>query len=187
MSLTRKKLKAMGLTEEQVDEIIEEHGETVTALKDDITKYKADAQKLSAVQKELDDLKAERGDGWKEKYEKEHSDFEAYKTEQSAKETKAAKERAFRELIKAANISEKRAESVLKVSNVDEIEFDKDGKVKNGEELTKKIQTEFADFVVTTTEQGAHVATPPTGGAGNVTDLGTLDMESYIAARTKKG
>lgn len=62
MSITRKFLKGMGLTEEQVDTIIEAHTETVDGLKKDVEKYKADAEKLPGVQKELDELKA-AGDG----------------------------------------------------------------------------------------------------------------------------
>ena len=57
----------MGLTDEQVDSIIEMHTDTVDGLKADISKYKGDAEKLPGVQKELDDLKA-AGDGvYKEK------------------------------------------------------------------------------------------------------------------------
>ena len=62
MSLTRKSLKAMGLTDEQVDSIIEMHTDTVDGLKEQVNTYKADAEKLPNVQKELDDLKA-MGDG----------------------------------------------------------------------------------------------------------------------------
>ena len=62
MAITRKFLKGMGLTEEQVDTIIEAHTETVDGLKADVDKYREDALKLPDVQKELNDLKA-AGDG----------------------------------------------------------------------------------------------------------------------------
>ena len=90
MALTRKLLKGMGLTDEQVDTIIEAHTDTVDGLKADVTRYKADAEKLPGVQKQLDDLKAAGDGGYKEKYEKEHSAFEAFKTDITAKESKAA-------------------------------------------------------------------------------------------------
>lgn len=184
MSLTRKKLKAIGLTEEQIESVIEDHTETLKGLQGDVEKYKADAEKLPSVQKELDDLKkASDGEDYKAKYEKEHSDFEAYKNEQSAKETKAAKERAFREIIGAAGVSKKRIDAVLRVSNLDELELDENGKAKNGEALTKKIKEEFSDFVVKQQETGADVMTPP--GEGGETDLGKLDMAAYIAERKK--
>lgn len=105
MELTRKLLKGMGLTDEQVDTIIEAHTDTVDDLKADVTRYKADAEKLPGVQKQLDDLKAAGDGGYKEKYEKEHSAFEAFKTDITAKESKAAKERAVRAYFESKNIT----------------------------------------------------------------------------------
>lgn len=105
MALTRKLLKGMGLTDEQVDTIIEAHTDTVDGLKADVTRYKADAEKLPGVQKQLDDLKAAGAGGYKEKYEKEHSAFEAFKTDITAKESKAAKERAVRAYFESKNIT----------------------------------------------------------------------------------
>ena len=46
MALTRKLLKGMGLTDEQVDTIIEAHTDTVDGLKADVNRYKADAGQL---------------------------------------------------------------------------------------------------------------------------------------------
>lgn len=105
MALTRKLLKGMGLTDEQVDTIIEAHTDTVDGLKADVSKYRADAEKLPGVQKELDDLKAAGDGGYKEKYEKEHSAFEAFKTDITAKESKAAKEKAVRAYFESKNIT----------------------------------------------------------------------------------
>lgn len=105
MALTRNLLKGMGLTDEQVDTIIEAHTDTVDGLKADVTRYKADAEKLPGVQKQLDDLKAAGDGGYKEKYEKEHSAFEAFKTDITAKESKAAKERAVRAYFESKNIT----------------------------------------------------------------------------------
>lgn len=105
MALTRKLLKGMGLTDEQVDTIIEAHTDTVDGLKADVTRYKADAEKLLGVQKQLDDLKAAGDGGYKEKYEKEHSAFEAFKTDITAKESKAAKEKAVRAYFESKNIT----------------------------------------------------------------------------------
>ena len=104
MSITRKLLKGMGLTDEQVDTIIEAHTETVDGLKADVSRYKTDAGKLAGVQKELDDLKAAGDGGYKAKYEKEHSDFEAFQSNITAKETKAAKEKAVRAFFESKNI-----------------------------------------------------------------------------------
>jgi hypothetical protein len=124
MALTRKLLKSLSLEESVIETIIDAHTETVDALKDERDTYKANADKLPGVQKELDDLKKDGGD-WQTKYEKEHTDFEAYKNEQTAKATKATKDAAFRALLKEAGIPDKRLDVIMKVTNLDEIELDK--------------------------------------------------------------
>ena len=92
-------------TEEIENRLVALHLGVVDPLKDDLTKYKADAEKLTNVQKQLDDLKAAGDGGYKEKYEKEHSDFEAYKSDITAKESKAAKEKAVRAYFESKNIT----------------------------------------------------------------------------------
>ena len=92
-------------TEEIENRLVALHLGVVDPLKDDLTKYKADAEKLPSVQKELDDLKAAGDGGYKEKYEKEHSAFEAFKTDITEKESKAAKEKAVRAYFESKNIT----------------------------------------------------------------------------------
>jgi hypothetical protein len=185
MALTRKMLKAMGIEDEKIDQIIDAHTETVDALKNERDTYKENADKLPNVQKELDDLKKDGGD-WQKKYEQEHTDFEAYKTQQTAKETKATKDAAFRTLLKEAGIPDKRIDVIMKVTNLDEIELDQNGKIKDAEKHTNTVKTDYADFIETKTERGAYVATPPAGGSKADQDLGSLSMKDYIAARKQK-
>ena len=165
MSLTRKMLKAMNIEEEKIDQIIEAHTETVDGFKDKVNEYKEKSEKYDGVKKELDELKDGDND-WQKKYEKEHSDFEAYKTDVTAKETKRTKEHAVREFLKSAGVSEKRLDAVLKVTNLDDFELDKDGKIKDADKHTETVKTEWADFIETTTTQGANTATPPTNNGG---------------------
>lgn len=160
MSLTRKMLKAMGIEEEKIEQIIEAHTETVDGFKDKLNDYKDKAEKYDGVKKELDDLKDGDND-WQKKYEKEHSDFEAYKNDITAKETKRTKEHAVREFLKSAGVSEKRLDAVLKVTNLDDFELDKDGKIKDADKHTETVKTEWADFIETTSTLGANTANPP--------------------------
>lgn len=92
-------------TEEIENRLVALHLGVVDPLKDDLTRYKTDAEKLPGVQKQLDDLKAAGDGGYKEKYEKEHSAFEAFKTDITAKESKAAKEKAVRAYFESKNIT----------------------------------------------------------------------------------
>lgn len=165
MALTRRMLKAMGISDEQVDEIIAAHTETVDALKEQRDAYKADAEKLADVQKQLDkataDLEAAGKDAYKVKYEALKEEYEGYKTEQTKKESHAAKEKAYRALLQEAGVSEKRLESVLKVSDVDSVELDDKGAIKGADKLTESIKSEWADFITTTETRGAQTSNPP--------------------------
>lgn len=184
MALTRKMLKAMGIDDEKIDQIIDAHTESVDALKNERDTYKADAEKLNGVQKELDDLKKDGG-GWQKKYEDEHTAFEAYKNDQTAKESKAAKDAAYRELLKNAGVAEKRIDAIMKITDLSGVELGEDGKIKDAEERTKTVKTEFAEFIQTKSERGAYVPDPPAGGSGDGADLGKMSMAEYIAARKK--
>ena len=166
MSLTRKMLKAMGIEEEKIDQIIEAHSETVDSLKADRDSYKEDAEKLKDVQKELDDLKAKGDDGWKEKHDALKVEFDQYKNDVQAKETKAAKEAAYRAILKDANLSEKGIEKAIKYADWDKIELGEDGKLKGANDHIKAVREEWAEYVTTTTTTGAKTSTPPANAGG---------------------
>lgn len=169
MAFTRKMLKAMGVEEEKIDQIMDAHVEVVDALKADRDTYKENAEKLTAVQKELDALKAKGEDGYKEKYEKEHQALEDFKKDVAAKETKAAKSKAYRELLREAGVSDKRFDSIIKLTDLDGIELDSDGKIKDADKHAETIKTEWADFIVSTETKGAKTATPPQNNGGKTT------------------
>ena len=191
MALTRKFLSALGIEAEKIDEIISAHAETVDGLKEEAAKNKTAAEKLPEVQKELAEAKAaaEKAgkDPYKVKYEAIKEEYEKYKADQTAKESKAAKSAAYKALLKEAGISEKRIDAVLKVSDVDAIELDGEGKIKGADDLAKSIKSEWADFIVTEGEKGADVPKPPAGGGANYDAM--TDAEYYKATyeASKKG
>ena len=182
MALTRKALKAMGLTDEQVDSIIEMHTETTDGLKADLNKYKGDAEKLPAVQKELNELKAAGDGGYKEKYEKEHKDFEDFKKAQKGKDEREAREKVYREILKEAGVSEKRIDSIIKVADINALELE-DGKAKEKDKLIESVKTEWADFIVKDGATGAQTSTPP--GNGGKTAMTREDI-SKISDRSER-
>jgi hypothetical protein len=166
MSLTRKMLKAMGIEEEKIDQIIEAHSETVDSLKADRDNYKKDADLLKSVRVELDELKAKGNDGWKEKHDKLKGEFDQYKNDVQNKETRTAKEKAYREILKDANLSEKGIEKAIKYAEWDKIEIESDGKLKNATDHIKSAKEEWAEYVTTTTTTGAKTANPPVNNGG---------------------
>ena len=168
MSLTRKMLKAMGIEEEKIDQIIEAHSETVDSLKADRDTYKEDAEKLKTVQKELDDLKAKGDDGWKEKHDKLKGEFDKYKGDIEAKETKANKEKAARAFYESKGITGKNLEIAMRGSRaeIDGIELDGD-KIKDASTLDALVKGDFSGLVATTTTKGANTANPPANNGGD--------------------
>lgn len=190
MAFTRKGIREIigeGCTEEIENQLMALHLGVVDPLKDQVAQYKADAEKLPQVQKELDDEKA---NSYKEKYEKEHSDFAAYKKDVETKETTAKKSAAYRALLKETGVSEKRIEAILKVSSIDDVEFGDDGKVKNADKIKESIKTEWADFITTEGVKGADTNTPPENNGGNGTQLSRaaqVAQKHYEAMYGKKG
>ena len=184
MALTRRMLKAMGISDEQVDEIIAAHTETVDALKEQRDQYKDAAEKLPDVQKQLDkankDLESAGKDAYKVKYEALKEEHEKMLADNAEKEARSAKESAYKELLRAAGISEKRISSIVRVSDIDSVELDDKGAIKDADKLTESIKTEWADFIPTTTTHGAQTATPP---ASNNVDPGSMSMADYIKYR----
>lgn len=168
MAMTRKSLKAMGLTDEQIDSIIEMHTETVDGLKDKLKTAEEKANKLDDVQKELDGLKANSGDDYKAKYEAEKKAFADYKADQTAKETKAAKEKAVKAYFEGKNITGANLDIAMRGcrDEIGAIELDGD-KIKDTAALDALVSGTFAGLVVTKTVQGAQTANPPANNGGS--------------------
>lgn len=184
MSITRKMLKGMSLTEEQIDTIIEAHTETVDALKDERDKFKADAERLTVVEKELKELKTTGGD-FEQKYNDLKKEFDGYKSEQSAIAEKAAKESAYKELLKNVGVSEKRIASIMRVTNLADLKIDKDGKLKDYDKLADNIKSEWSDFIETKTEKGADTKTPPENNGGKLTKEDILKIKDTSERQQK--
>lgn len=178
MALTRKMLSAMGIDDEKQDEIINAHIEVVNALKEERDNYQAEAKKSENLQKQIDDLQKNMDNGenspYKVKYDakvEELNDlkqqFEDYKADVSAKETEAKKSSAYKALLKEAGVSEKRINSIVRVTDLSKVELDDEGKIKDPEELTNNIKNEWADFIVTESKHGATVSNPPANTGGS--------------------
>lgn len=169
MALTRKSLKAMGLTDEQVDSIVEMHTETVDGLKDKLKTAEEKANQLDGVQKELDALKAKGGDDYKARAEKAEKALNDYKAEVAAKETKAAKESAVRAYFEGKSITGGNLNIAMRGAKdeINGLELDADGKIKDTSALDALVGGEYAALVVTTQTRGANTATPPAGNGGS--------------------
>ena len=184
MALTRKMLKAMGIEEEKIEQIIEAHTEPIDALKNELNGYKEKAEKFDEVQRELNELKSTNSDDWKSKFEAKEKELNDFKSEIAGKETLKTKTKAYTKLIETAGIKDKKLIDLI-VRSVDFAKVELDGEnIKDAEKLTTSLKEEYASFVTTEGTKGADVENPSKGG--NETDLGKLDMKAYIEARKGK-
>lgn len=162
MALTRAMLKGMGLTEEQVSAIIEEHTNVTSALKEQIKEYKEDAEKLPNVQKELNKLKEDTSaSDWEKKYNEEHKAFEDFKKEVSAKETTNKIKSAYKKLLSECKVGDKHIDSIVRVTDFSKMELDGEGKLKNVDALKESINSDWSGFITSTGTKGADVDNPP--------------------------
>lgn len=180
MALSRSFLKGMGLTEEQVGAIVEAHSETVNGLTEQVKSLKAEVSKL---QDDAESSKETSDSEWKAKYEEEHSNFEAFKVEQTKNAEHNAKRSAYADVLRKVGVSDKRISQILAVAKVDELKLDKDGNVDGIDNLEKNIKEEWSEFIPHTTTKGADVSTPPASNGKTMTREQIMAIQDRDARR----
>lgn len=174
MAFTRQELReALGeaYTDEIAGKVITLHRSVVDPLKDDldsakrdVTKFKAEAEKVPGLQTEVNELK--KGEDWKAKYEKADQDLKDYKA-QIARDAETAKVKAaYKKLLTEEKISEKTLESVLAATDYSGMKLKEDGTLDKIEDLKKDIDTKWGGFKVQQRQRGQQVETPPAGAPG---------------------
>ena len=149
-------------------QICDLHTSSMDGLPETIKELKG---KLKVAEQERDAAKAKApADGEetisKAEYDKLKGEFDQYKTDVQAKETQAAKEKAYRDILKDAGLSEKGIAKALKYAEWDKIELEADGKLKGANDHIKSVKEEWAEYVTTTTTTGAKTSTPPANNGG---------------------
>ena len=172
MAFTRSEIREI-LGEAHTDEIatklINLHRTVVDPLKDDldsakrdVTKYKAEAEKVPGMQKELDELKK---DDWKAKYDNEKKAHDDYKA-QVARDAEVVKVKAaYKKLLVEEKISEKALDSVLNATDYSKMKLKEDGTLDGIDGLKKDISEKWGGFKSTIRHRGENVDNPPKGGS----------------------
>lgn len=165
MALERKDLRAI-LEDETVDvsgkmkKILDMlHTET------DALQNQLDAEKSARISAEKERDTANSG---KQAAEQALTD---YKAQQTKKDAHAAKEAKFREQLKAAGVLEKYFDRIVRLSgeDIDKMELDGKGNVKDADKLAESLKTDWSDYVGSTSTKGAKVDTPPTNTGSKMT------------------
>ena len=186
--LTRKFIKdaakdaGVELPAEMIDAIIGAHVES------------RDAAVTAATTPLNEQLEAEKGksgtDEFKTKWEQEVEAHNALKDKIAKDETNAKKQSAIRALLAEIKIGDKRHDLVLKAlaPDMDKIELDKDGKIKDVDALKTSITTDWAEFIETTERVPASTPNPPanTGGSGTTLEqFQKMGMKERSALQAK--
>ena len=162
MAFTRATIRSLAkesgveIPKEFEDALVAEHLNARNAYAEEQVKAELEKQPAAKVEniKESEEYKALK------------ADFDNYKADVAAKETKAAKEAAYRAILKDANLSEKGIEKAVKYADWNKIELGEDGKLKDANDHIKAVREEWAEYVTTTTTTGARTSTPPVNNGG---------------------
>lgn len=144
----------------------------ITAIRQAVGNEYVEKERYKAKLSEIEDLKEGKqtaedsvatAEKWKTKYEGIKQEMADLKKSYQAKETRAQKTDAYRAMLKEIGVNDKRIDAIIKVTDLDGIELDAEGKLKDAAGLKKTAKEEWSDFIVTTHTQGAQTATPPGG------------------------
>lgn len=198
MSLTRPQiteiLSKAGVPADNMDsaikEIIAGHTASVDALKERITNLE-DANKtaegtkteLEKAKKDLktaqDALKA--AEPYKEKYDKEHADFEAFKADATAKEGKAKADTALTKLLTEQGYSATGIAKIVKYGGLTP-EFDADGNITNTDAIMQSVSSEWGEYHNSPVKtEGVQTAQPPATKAGGMTKEEIMNIKDTTA------
>lgn len=178
MSLSRSMLKGMGLTDEQVDAIIEEHASAKDNLKVKIKSLEEQLKDSEEIRNKYNDLADDvKRNNWKDKFDNLSKEFKEYKEEIENSRIQETKKEAYKNLLIKNGISEKQLSAILEVTKYDDIEIDENGDLKDAKELENQIKDKWGGFIVKTHVEGLNTENPPTnlGGASKEEILNIKD------------
>lgn len=155
----RDELKALGLADETVNAVMSLHGKKMTEALNRATVAESDAAAAKAELKKYQKGGELYIDG------EEHNRLKTFEKDTKNKETNAKKVSALTQLYKGANASDSVIKLLIKGQNLEEIEVDDKGNVKNGAELLKTAQADYAELFGEVGNGGAPQVPPGEGEA----------------------
>ena len=155
--MNREELKALGLTDEQIDGVMENYGKAVVNLQNTADAKDAELKKYQkGGENYIDTAELER--------------LKTFEKDTLTREANAKKTAALTKLYKSANAADSVAKLLISGQDLEKLELDDKGELKNGTELLKKAKTDYADLFGGSGDKGVPQANPDAGGnAGNKT------------------
>lgn len=170
-SMSRKFLTGLGLSDAQLESVIEMHTEVTDALKAQIAELKDNNEHAEQLKQELEQAKkaSDKASVLKSDYEALKAEYEEYKTNQTRAETRGKKQAAYTELLKSIGINDRRAAAILKVTDLDGMELSADGTLNNAKGLAETARNDWGDFITQTVTVGANTQMSPAQNANATT------------------
>ena len=161
MALTRKFLEALQIPENAVQAIIDEHMTTVSGIKAEwenkFNQEKAKADTIPDLQKKLQNAE---GKTYEELYNAEKAAHDKLKADIAGKEARTAKEAAVKSYYEGKKITGTNLNIALRGTNLDKIELDDKGAIKDTKDLDALVAGDFSTLVSKTSkviDSGAHL------------------------------
>lgn len=162
--MTREELKAIGVADESIDGVMKLHGVAVTEAKNSVTASVTAAfnAEKESMQKELNRYQ-KGGDLFVDT--KEFKRLQEFEQTTLNREITDKKTKGLKSLYTKANASESVAKLLIQSTDLNTIELDEKGEVKNGADILKKAKADYADLFADDGNNGV----PQTPTAQNAT------------------
>ena len=166
---------------EKAQKIMEGHIDVTDGLKDERDSFKKQAEdqgnKAADLQKQLEGITG--GEDFKKKYEDEHKAFEDFKKKTASEAETAKVKAAYRSLLVGEGISEKRIDTILRVTDLSGIKLDSEGNLDGVDELKKAIAADWGEFIPTSSKKGADVDNPPKNDNNSFETMSLAEKMAY--------
>lgn len=185
MPLTRKTLKAMELTDEQVESIIDLHTEVTDGLKEKIKATEENKGDVETLKKQLEEVnkKLEKAAEYEEKYNAEKKAHDEFKQKIEAAEKKQKQDSAYNEWLKKQGYSDEGRKKIIKFDSR-RPEFNENGEIVDKENAhAKAIESEWGGFKETTETKGANTSNPPSNVGGNSSAIKIRELANKYHAQ----
>lgn len=155
-------------TDDIENRLIALHLGVVDPMKDELQKYKADAEKLADVQKQLDDL---TGADWKGQFEQKRKELDDYKRDVENREAQGKVKSAYRAMLENdLHIDPADADLIMAGIDTGTMKLDGEGKLDGADALRKAAETKYARYIPEYRKEGHNPPNPPKDG-GNGGDM----------------
>lgn len=120
---------------------------------------------IADITEKLKNAETQNGENakYKEMYESEKTAYQSYRNDITAKETKAAKEKAVKEFFRSKGISDDNMNIAMRgiKSEIEAAELDEKGKIKDIKVFDELIKGDYSKLISKTETRGAETQTPP--------------------------